>query len=240
MKSEWINRLIAIAMFSVLIAVIYQVINPYLQRAEQRRNIDEDYKIRSQALETIHSRGAGILGAIDSLDLACKRLESYGVDLKRCKTLNGMDLHDTDLSGANLGGFVLNGTILNGATLRNANLRYADLTDASLSGANLTNANFANANLRGANLTSADLREAYFGSVENTNEAKPPLDPDSSLSAPPTLPSSPSGANLEDTDFRGARNLKPEQVRSAQSWERAIYDEALCKQLGVREYKTVP
>jgi hypothetical protein len=42
-----------------------------------------------------------------------------------------------------------------------------------------------------------------------------------------------SGATLWKADFRGVKALTPHEVKSAQNWEEAIYDEDFRKELGL-------
>ncbi|MEG4506812.1 pentapeptide repeat-containing protein [Microcoleus sp. F6_B4] len=49
-----------------------------------------------------------------------------------------------------------------------------------------------------------------------------------------------SGANLSDADLSlanlsGAKNLTPEQVKSAKNWQKARYDEDFHKKLGLKK-----
>ncbi len=117
--------------------------------------------------------------------------------------LSRADLSDADLSDADLRGAYLNDANLNNANLNNAKLRGAyligaDFSNANLRGADFSNANLSNANLRGADLSNADLSNADL-----------------------------SFANLSSADLRYAKNLTPEQVKSANanSWEKAKYKE---------------
>ncbi|MEB3182155.1 MAG: caspase family protein [Nostocaceae cyanobacterium] len=45
------------------------------------------------------------------------------------------------------------------------------------------------------------------------------------------------GADLSGTDFSYAKDLTPEQVKSAKNWEKAIYDEDFRKKLGLPPQK---
>jgi uncharacterized protein YjbI with pentapeptide repeats len=109
-----------------------------------------------------------------------------------------------DLTRANL-----KGAILGQANLREANLQGAFLTGAraagiNLQGATLCGADFAKANLYQANLGNADLQAANF-----------------------------QGARIQGADFRGAKNMNGEQIKAAENWEQAIYDDVLFQELGL-------
>ena len=120
----------------------------------------------------------------------------------RGANLNRANLNRANLDGANLNGAYLNEAILIGAYLIGAYLNGAYLNGANLNGANLIGANLIGANLNGANLNGANLIRAYL------NEAI--LD----------------GANLNGANLYKAEGLNPEQIKSACSWEKAIYTEA--------------
>ncbi|MBP5974274.1 pentapeptide repeat-containing protein [Brasilonema sp. CT11] len=122
--------------------------------------------------------------------------------------LSGADLSSADLSGAYLRDANLNSAKLNSANLNSANLRGANLRGAYLRGANLRGANLRGANLRGANLSGANLSSANLSSADLI------------------------GANLSS-----AKNLTPEQVKSAKNWEKAEYDEAFRAKLGLPPQK---
>ncbi|MCA2662941.1 MAG: pentapeptide repeat-containing protein [Microcystis sp. M064S2] len=111
--------------------------------------------------------------------------------------LNGADLNRADLKGA-----YLNRANLNGAKLEGAQLNRAYLNRANLNGANLNLADLDGANLNGAKLKGADLNLAYLDGAY--------LD----------------GAYLNRAILFGARDLHPEQIKSACFWERAIHTQA--------------
>ncbi|MCA2820602.1 MAG: pentapeptide repeat-containing protein [Microcystis sp. M083S1] len=111
--------------------------------------------------------------------------------------LNGADLNRADLKGA-----YLNRANLNGAKLEGAQLNRAYLNRANPNGANLNLAYLDGANLNGAKLKGADLNLAYLDGAY--------LD----------------GAYLNRAILFGARDLHPEQIKSACFWERAIHTQA--------------
>ncbi|MEH2109822.1 nSTAND1 domain-containing NTPase [Nostoc sp.] len=162
-------------------------------------------------------RGTDLNGAdLNGADL--RGVNFYGANLSDAY-LNGAYLYDANLNGANFYGANLSsaylssadlrGASLSGANLSSAYLNGADLRGASLSGADLRGANLSDANLNGANLRGADFRGAY---LNGTNLIS---------------------ANLSDTNLRYAKNLTPEQVKSANSWKEAEYDEDFRTKLGL-------
>ncbi|GCA77740.1 secreted effector protein PipB2 [Microcystis aeruginosa NIES-2520] len=123
--------------------------------------------------------------------------------------LNGANLYRAHLNGAILNGAILNGAILFGADLYGAHLNGAILNGANLNGAHLNGAYLNRANLNRANLYGANLNEAYLY-----------------------------GANLNGANLNEAKDLHPEQIKSACFWQEAIYTEAKWdedKQLWVAE-----
>ncbi len=133
--------------------------------------------------------------------------------------LNGAYLNGANLNGAHLNGAILNGAILNGAILFGADLYGAHLNGAILNEAYLNRANLNGAHLNGAYLNRANLNRANLYGA-NLNEAYL------------------YGANLNGANLNEAKDLHPEQIKSACFWERAIYTEAKWdedKQLWVAE-----
>ncbi len=146
--------------------------------------------------------------------------------------LERANLFLAELEGANLQGVNLKGANLEGANLRKVNLREANLREsqvfqdsrrtnltganfeqADLHGANLRNANLQGANFHRANFSKADLSEAIIG-IAFTR------DRDGEISR-------------KITDFRGAKNITPEQIKQANNWKEAKYDSDFRKRLGL-------
>ncbi len=125
-----------------------------------------------------------------------KILDLSRTNLRGAK-LNGADLKGANLDGANLNGAKLWVANLNGANLNGAELIGADLYGADLYGANLFGANLNGANLNGADLNLAELNGAYLY-----------------------------GANLNGANLNEAKDLHPEQIKSACFWEKAIHTQA--------------
>ena len=153
--------------------------------------------------------------------------------------LSSADLSGADLSGANLSGADLSSADLSIADLSIANLSGADLSVANLSGAHLSFANLSSAklsrtNLSGANLSVANLSNAdlNFANLSNTDLSIANLS-NTDLSNV-NLSCIASDAKPLCTNFWGAENLTPEQVKSARNWQQAIYDEEFRKKLGLK------
>jgi uncharacterized protein YjbI with pentapeptide repeats len=141
---------------------------------------------------------------IKILDLSQTNLREANLILAN---LNGANLNGANLIGANLIGANLNGANLIGANLYRANLDGAELNRAYLFGANLYGANLYGAELNRAYLNRANLNRANLYGAE-LNRAN--LD----------------RANLNGANLNGARDLHPEQIKSACFWEKAIYTES--------------
>ena len=126
--------------------------------------------------------------------------------------LNQATLIKANLYGGDLRSADLRGADLRGADLTKADLRGADLTKANLSGADSSRprTDLSEADLRGAYLAKANLRFADLRGADLR------------------------GADLSGTDLRGAvlmrtiisiDTIEPKQIKSACSWEQAIYVE---------------
>ena len=131
------------------------------------------------------------------------RVDLREADLYRAD-LYRVDLRLADLRKIDLREADLNGANLGGANLSGANLREADLGGANLSGANLYRVDLYRADLSGANLYRAGLSGANLG-----------------------------GANLIGADLSGVKNIDPEQIKQANNWELAQFDEEMKEKLGL-------
>ncbi|AFY68568.1 pentapeptide repeat protein [Thalassoporum mexicanum PCC 7367] len=123
--------------------------------------------------------------------------------------LSSYNLYKVNLQGANLKQAILAGTNMRRASLSDANLANADLSGAildetSLYYANLFGADLSNASLFGSDLRGADLHRANLF-----------------------------GANLYGCDLRNAANLTLNQIRSANNWQQAKFDQQVCQKLGL-------
>jgi hypothetical protein len=122
----------------------------------------------------------------------------------RRDNLRGAQLNHADFSGANFSEAILSNVDLSGANLSCTNFQ----------GANLRSANLKHSNLQGANLSQvdlelADLRGANLGLVNLE------------------------GANIGRANFTEVQNLKADQIKTAQNWQRGNYDPLLRQQLGL-------
>ncbi len=123
--------------------------------------------------------------------------------------LNGADLKESNLTITDLRFAQLSKANLTGATMYSTKLLAADLSSSILSGADLTLAN-----LEYSHLTNADLREVDFHRTRL------------------------SSADLKGAKLSFAKNLTVNQVKSAQNWEQAIYDDEFCAQLQLQNCRT--
>jgi hypothetical protein len=128
---------------------------------------------------------------------------SSGGRIKALQDLNkdGVSLQGLKAPGANLEGIKLENAQLGGASLEKAWINKANLSGSNLNGAWLKDANLSETDLSGASLHGANLEGA---NLEGANL---------------------NGANLKETHLNGAKNLTPEQVKAAQNWETAHYDQ---------------
>ncbi len=122
-------------------------------------------------------------------------------------------LRGADISSANFSNAFLISTDLSRTNLSNANLSRADLNGANLSRTNLSNANLSRVDLNGANLSNANFSNANLSSA--------------------TVKCTVDNNKFNCTNFQGAENLTPQQVKAAENWEQACYDLEFRKQLGL-------
>ncbi|MDM9582861.1 pentapeptide repeat-containing protein [Nostoc sp. GT001] len=122
-------------------------------------------------------------------------------------SLSGINVEKTNLSGA----------YLSNADLSNANLSFAYIYNANLNGALLMGANLRSANLSFANLSGADFYNANLKGADLAYQ----------------LDITDLGNELGVANLSGAKNLTPEQVKSAKNWEQAIYDKEFRAKLGL-------
>ncbi|MDF5722174.1 MAG: pentapeptide repeat-containing protein [Rhizonema sp. PD37] len=166
-----------------------------------------DANLRGANLTDANLRGANLRGAnLSGAYLEDAYLEDAyleGADLEGAN-LRGANLRGADLSGADLSGADLEGANLSGANLSGANLSGVDLSHDNLRGADLSGADLEGANLSGAYLSGAYLEDAYLR-----------------------------GANLSGANLDGVKDIILGQVKLAENWEKANYDEEFHVQLGL-------
>jgi BTB/POZ domain-containing protein KCTD9 len=164
-----------------------------------------------QAWQMINSaRGqAGSGGRIDALQ-----------DLNK----DGVDLQGLDASGANLVDIKLQKAMLTKADLSKSELSYADLSKSNFLFANFDDAYLVNTNLSYARLSSATFSNTTLFSTNLSNAVFDDADlTNADISC------------LKDycTNFKGARDITPEQIKKAKNWQSACYDPDFRIKLGL-------
>lgn len=178
---------------------------------------------RIQALQDLNESGISLeRHDFPGADLFGVQLQ--GVDLHEA-TLPGACLEEADLSGAklykanlektNLERADLEGASIEFAHLKGSNLQRAKLKGSSLLGADIQGADLRAASLRGADLRHADLTEA---DLTKANLSK------ANFQGANLFAVNLADADLTEAQFHNAKNLEPEQVKSAKNWELAKYD----------------
>jgi uncharacterized protein YjbI with pentapeptide repeats len=130
--------------------------------------------------------------------------------------LENANLENANLSRANLIRANLSRAYLGGVNLNSANLDSANLNSANLDSTNLIRANLDSAKLGGANLNSANLDSA------NLDSANLPI---VDLGSANLIRANLSRAYLGGAYLANAQNLTNQKIKSACSWEQAIYTE---------------
>lgn len=181
-----------------------------------------------QAILTVISRRGKSYGQGEENRLDLSKSNLYEANLERVN-LEQANLEGVNLEEANLDRAVLRGAILMEANLKNANLEEANLEEALLVEANLENAILGGAILRRAVLREVKLGEANLSSA-NLEEAN--------LEGANLYKAILTGTNLMETYLAGVilvdtYNLTPEQVKQAQNWEKATYDDEFRALLGL-------
>ena len=151
--------------------------------------------------------------SLNTADLTFANLESANFDNAR--------LYRANLDNANLGFAKLNFANLIDVNLKSANLFNANLKSANLGSANLFNANLNFANLNFANFKSAYIKSANlnFAYLKSANLKSANLE-SANLNFANLI-----NVNLESASLYNAKNLTNKQIKSACSWEKAIYTE---------------
>ncbi|MDF5726633.1 MAG: pentapeptide repeat-containing protein [Rhizonema sp. PD38] len=195
------------------------------------RRLDQDIERKESVIRFLSD-----VELISNLDLNGANLESANLERANLveANLEGANLEEANLVGAHLKGANLKGAKLKGAHLREANLVRANLVEANLveanlegvnlegvnlEGVNLVRTNLVRANLVGASLVGAHLEGTYLWEVnlERANLWKANL----------------AGASLVRTNLAQAKQINPEQVKSANNWELAKYDKEFRAKLGL-------
>ncbi|WP_413171478.1 pentapeptide repeat-containing protein [Anabaena azotica] len=192
-------------------------------RIEALQDLNED----GVSLRKLRANGADLNGInldnallihvyFQKADLNCIEIRNN----QKCTSIRNADLswghlqeanfYKADLRKSTFYEAEMQGTRLILANLQDANLENAKLEKASLFKADLQRAKLQGANFQGADVEDVNFRDAMICGLEYANLA-----------------------NIICANFIGAKNLTPEQVKSAKKWENACYDQELRKQLGL-------
>jgi uncharacterized protein YjbI with pentapeptide repeats len=170
----------------------------------------------------------GQLSRVDLRYASASHAFFAGADL-RGADLRAADLSAADLRRADLEDADLSMASLSDANLRGANLVYARLFETGLAYADLRGGVLKDTNLIGAFLYRADLRGVDLSRAELSNADLQ----QANLSGADLRRTHLDNATLDYTNLTSARNLNLEQLKSAWKWEKAFYDDATLKALGL-------
>ncbi|WP_100903329.1 pentapeptide repeat-containing protein [Nostoc flagelliforme] len=181
---------------------------------------------------------ARTLSVLRRLDKDGERKGSVIQFLIDTELISKLNLSDTNLDGA-----ILTNADLSDAKLIRAKLTSAKLTNAILTNAHLDDAIFDDANINSATLDNASLTRASFmhtnliqaqishGQLMYANFAGANL-ADANLIRANLAGANLAGANLDGANLQRAENISIDQIKSANNWEKAKYDEDFRTKLG--------
>jgi uncharacterized protein YjbI with pentapeptide repeats len=132
---------------------------------------------------------------------------------EKCSTMRNANLYKAQFQNAHLSKIDFRET-----TLIDANLQKAYLEQATFQNASLYKANLEEAKIKGANFQGADLENTKFKDAIICDDV---------------FDQATSSRKYICANFIGAKNLTPEQVKSAKNWEKACYDPELRIKLGL-------
>jgi hypothetical protein len=225
---EWLLYVLSkMAIFDILdllskLGVIVAVILFFSEAKERQQR--KQYEAWQVIINMQNKSGNG--GRITAIeDLNTDGVSLSGIEVQRAY-LSQINLKKANLQAANFSGSTLYGAIFERAKLYQAKficIEQGQCTD-------LYKANFQKANLEGADLRGADSREVSFVET-NLQNAK--------LQKADLQNANFQNANLKGASLECAKGLTSEQVKLAKSWQSAIYDQQLSKQLGLSTYSKI-
>ncbi len=241
-KKQLVKKIVVTALEKgVLISLIFAVFKYYWEAPQREKQANyQTLQVWLMVNSAIEKKATG-----GSIIIALEHLNKNGEMLRDLK-LDGFDLSGINLQNAQLANASFQGSRLQCknqkecSSFRKANLyqsnfynarlskidfQETNLIDANLQKAYLKQAKFQNAYLSEANLGEAELQGAKFQGtyLEKTNLKEAIICGnifDENL-------------QMKCANFIGAKNLTPEQVKSAKNWEKACYDPELRIKLGL-------
>lgn len=211
--------LVAVIFFIILSPGAIDGIRPGSQVTEQETNI-----IREWIPRVLNFIAIRTFADLAEVDVSTKPPNWTGQKEEEIALVKG-----ARLGGRNLRYAKATRAFLVNADLRWADLRWADLSKAKLQGADLTEANLQNANLSMANLHGAKLQDADLTGADLHGAELFQTDLQETNFQQVNL----RGANLKWVGLQRAKNLTTEQVKEAQHWDKAFYDQGFLEKLGL-------
>ena len=153
---------------------------------------------------------------------------------------------DADLEGANFALAQADGVVYSEANVKGADFSWTTARGADFGGAFVQGADFTGANIEGANFLMAHAREAVFWSTRANGVDFAMADVESADFNAASIKRANFGmANVKGANFAGAQvegatflptmGLEVEEIRKAEGWERAHYEERFARALGLVE-----
>ncbi|MFM6224508.1 MAG: pentapeptide repeat-containing protein, partial [Dolichospermum sp.] len=181
---------------------------------------------RIEALEDLNEDGVKLWNlVVDEADLSGIKLDngqlahtSFKNSLLECEQNKCSSLRKANLYKANFYNASLSKIDFRETNLIDANFKKAHLEQAKFQKAHLYKANLEESTIKGANFQGADLEDTKFKDAIMCGDV---------------FDQATSSRKYICANFIEAKNLTPEQVKSAKNWEKACYDPELRIKLGL-------
>lgn len=207
----------------VLDIFVIGILIVWINRLSEKRRAIEFCKQQIDDLRSL--RGDHVRLKIMSCIKILNRYKIFEIDLNGVSVSNA-PLNNINLTGSDLNGFecrkakLIDATLtrcnMNGSIFDKADLFQADLSYVSGNGARFNNANLSKAKLCHSKFITTSFRNCYLNGA--------------SLAGSNLLSADFEGAHLLEVDFRGCKELRPEQLLKAKILYNCIFDPSLVRE----------
>ncbi|MFM6042880.1 MAG: pentapeptide repeat-containing protein, partial [Dolichospermum sp.] len=238
-KKQLVKKIVVTALEKgVLISLIFAVFKYYWEAPQREKQANyQTLQVWLMVNSAIEQKATG-----GSIIIALEHLNKNGEMLRDLK-LDGFDLSGINLQNAQLANTSFQKSILGckkekecsnlrKATLYESNFYDAELPEIDFQETNLIAANLQKAHLKGAKfqnayLSKADLGEAELQDAKFQGTSLKNTKLKDAIICGDIFEKNEANWQMKCADFMGAKNLTPEQVKSAKNWEKACYDPEL-------------